>query len=251
MNLSADVLKELSKPFPASEIKLKIQAKLKSDPNKAIIVAYIDARAVMERLDEVAGGEWEDSYSSVVLAGKNGTECRLTIFGVTRSDVGDPESDGMDNSLKSSYSDAFKRAAVKFGIGRFLYAIPKMYAKTEGNQISRDELPRLQAVLESHLTNTEVWKIMAGVETVAQKRTWSKELTEALSLRALDKGLEAISVEDAVELLDLSNMPDTVTPKAVQSWFEHYVNSAGTTPADKAQDANNAYTQAKLKSGGK
>lgn len=89
--------------------------------------SYIDARQVMDRLDTVVGpGNWSDHY----FAHANGAvECTLTIFGVSKSDVGysnnpdaEPEDPQFEHEpLKAAYSDAFKRAAVKFGVGRFLY----------------------------------------------------------------------------------------------------------------------------------
>jgi hypothetical protein len=45
------------------------------------------------------------------------TEGRLTCFGVTREDVGEGD------DPKAAFSDAIKRAAVHFGVGRALYAL--------------------------------------------------------------------------------------------------------------------------------
>jgi hypothetical protein len=80
----------------------------------------------MQRLDEVIGGEWSDQYTK---APSGGLECALTVCGITRRDVGDDQND--NEQEKAGYSDAFKRAAVKFGIGRFLYSLPKMFAEVK------------------------------------------------------------------------------------------------------------------------
>lgn len=83
--------------------------------------SYIDARQVMDRLDAVVGmGGWSDSYRQV----GDAIECSLTVLGVTKVDVGYPNNPDHpeDEALKSAFSDALKRAAVKFGIGRFLYS---------------------------------------------------------------------------------------------------------------------------------
>ena len=90
------------------------------------ILAYIDARDVMDRLDEVVGvGGWQDSYK---VLNDDSVECTLTILGVSKVDVGERTNFA---DMKGGYSDAFKRAAVKFGIGRFLYDLPKKWSKVD------------------------------------------------------------------------------------------------------------------------
>ena len=85
---------------------------------------YITARQVQDRLDKVLGpGHWSTRYR---LIDPNGpaVECTLTIFGVSKADIGysnNPDAEHETEPLKAAYSDAFKRAAVHFGIGRFLY----------------------------------------------------------------------------------------------------------------------------------
>ena len=83
-------------------------------------LAYIDARAVFDRLDEVVGPDnWNTHLERL---GPGVYLCRLTILGVARSDVG--MAGGNESEVeKSGASDAIKRAAVQHGIGRYLYAI--------------------------------------------------------------------------------------------------------------------------------
>ena len=140
--ISNEIRSLLEKPF--SEVGWKIQA-TNSAKDKGLIVAYIDARDVASRLDET-GLEWSDSYSVHVMADAWVVECRLTVGGVTRTDVG--TGDG-DEAAKSAYSDAFKRAGVKFGIGRYLYEIPTTWVPVEtvgrSQVIPKDGLERLNA----------------------------------------------------------------------------------------------------------
>lgn len=87
---------------------------------------YITARTVQNRLDEVLGPEnWTEEY--VPTGRHNSVMCRLTITlpdgsKLTKCDAGGSAGiqDGGDDD-KSAHSDALKRAAVKFGIGRELY----------------------------------------------------------------------------------------------------------------------------------
>jgi hypothetical protein len=62
---------------------------------------------------------------------------RLKIGGewITKVDVGGPseQPDGGDR-LKAAFSDALKRAAVKFGIGRYLYRLPQQWVDYDDPQ---------------------------------------------------------------------------------------------------------------------
>lgn len=123
---------QMQQPFPVAQVKFKPQM---VKGNRALAAAYIDARLVMDRLDEVAGvGGWCDKYK-VLQDGS--VVCRLTVtcpirYGwakVSKSDVGSlsEQPDGGDR-LKAAFSDALKRAAVKFGVGRYLYRLGATWA---------------------------------------------------------------------------------------------------------------------------
>jgi hypothetical protein len=99
--------------------------------NKASCVAYIDARQVMDRLDDVVGiGNWQDSYE--VIGGN--MYCHLSIKindeWITKTDCG---TESNVEQEKGQASDAFKRAAVKWGIGRFLYSLEIIRLDADGN----------------------------------------------------------------------------------------------------------------------
>lgn len=108
----------LSAPFDPSEEKQR-----KGPGGK--MLTYIDARAVMDRLDAVVGPEnWQTHFKEL----KGVMVCELTVnfaepngpvWWITKSDgAGETDIEGE----KGQFSDAFKRAAVHFGIGRYLYA---------------------------------------------------------------------------------------------------------------------------------
>ncbi len=111
-----DVFGALARPFDPRRIKVRQQGGRNLE--------YVTARTVMNRLDTVLGPEnWWDDYTP----GENSVVCRLTIRlpdgqVITKSDAGGMAgmSDPGDDD-KSGFSDAFKRAAVKFGVGRHLY----------------------------------------------------------------------------------------------------------------------------------
>ena len=144
-----EIQKALNQPFDESQVKWKPQITKKKDGSGyyhgnqqvAGCTAHIDARDVMNRLDEVVGTfGWSDSYH--VLGDKN-VECMLTVNGVTKSDVGEVNPDGFADPLKTAYSDALKRAAVKFGIGRHLYDMEIEWLPYDGYKIL-EQSPKLR-----------------------------------------------------------------------------------------------------------
>lgn len=134
----------LARPFPAHVVGWKAQS-TNRERTRALAVAYVDARAVMDRLDEAVGPDgWKDAYSilgeqSGIFGNEVVVECRLTILGVTKCDV------GIGEDAKSAYSDAFKRAAVKFGIARYLYSLPKTWVAYDDSRKQLLETPTLPA----------------------------------------------------------------------------------------------------------
>jgi len=117
----------LSAPFDLKEVKFKPQV---VQGSRALALAYVDARVIQDRLDEVLGVEgWQDEYECLP---DNTVVCRLRLrlgdVWVTKMDVGGPseQPDGGDR-MKAAFSDALKRAAVKFGVGRYLYRLPSQW----------------------------------------------------------------------------------------------------------------------------
>lgn len=116
MTRHAELFNELLAPFPEGEVKTR--------PQGGRQLKYVTARTVMNRLDEAIGPEnWWDAYEQ----SERSVVCKLTLRlpggpMITKVDVGGHagmQDEGDDE--KSGFSDAFKRAAAKFGVGRYLY----------------------------------------------------------------------------------------------------------------------------------
>jgi hypothetical protein len=121
------IARQLSALFDPSEVKFKPAA---VSGNRALALAYVDVRAVQNRLDEVCGvAGWQDSYR-VLRDGAVLCRLRLRIGEqwIAKVDVGSPSAQP-DNGhpTKAAFSDALKRAAVKFGVGRYLYRLPRQW----------------------------------------------------------------------------------------------------------------------------
>jgi hypothetical protein len=137
MELTKEILNQLGQPFPDGELDYLPKAQ---SNGKALGLAYIDSRAVMNRLDAVVGPEnW--SFDFDVLSGDGKlVRGRLTICGVTKCDAGEANTE--EELLKSAVSDAVKRAAVHFGIGRYLYYLPRVWAPYDAQKRRFTETPR-------------------------------------------------------------------------------------------------------------
>ncbi len=135
----------LAEPFEEMELHHKSQT-LSKDGNSALAITYVDARVIQDRLDHVLGVEnWQDSYK--VLEDGN-VVCRLQLklgdSWVTKVDVGSPGSQGEDgDKRKAAFSDALKRAAVKFGVGRYLYRLPAQWVPYDSRRKVLKEKPKL------------------------------------------------------------------------------------------------------------
>lgn len=135
----------LSAPFDPKDVKFKPQM-VKN--NRALAMGYIDARLIQDRLDEVLGVEnWQDRYDFLP---DGSVVCRLRLMlggkWITKTDVGSPsEQPDSGDRVKAAVSDALKRAAVKFGIGRYLYRLPAQWVDYDPVKKQLVQPPQLPA----------------------------------------------------------------------------------------------------------
>ena len=153
------LIKEDGTPTPAGWhfIQRKLSQEMDSKQRQGrgnMQFSYITARQVQDRLDECVGpGNWSTEYRLLHHNAERNVvvvECRLTIFNVTKADSGTNNNPDIeryikcqsgdfgafidehgvlvkknpgweDEPFKAAYSDALKRAAVAWGVGRFLY----------------------------------------------------------------------------------------------------------------------------------
>lgn len=125
-----EVFDLLAAPFPTESISWRLGS-VSEAKKKAMALAYIDARDVMDRFDSVVSpGNWQSEY---INAGNGATCCRIGVRvdgewiwkadGAGQTDV---EGD------KGQFSDALKRAAVSWGVGRYLYDLKSPWVEYEG-----------------------------------------------------------------------------------------------------------------------
>lgn len=121
-------LKNLSTFFPPKDIEWRIARSgiNRNDEIWALAVAYVDNRAIMRRLDEVCGVQnWCNQYAP---GPSGGVVCGI---GIKIDDIFIFKWDGADNPktepVKGGLSNSMKRAAVQWGIGRYLYDLPETF----------------------------------------------------------------------------------------------------------------------------
>ena len=199
------IIEKLSEPFPVDAIHWRVGATNK-DKTKGIALAYVDARDVMDRLDDVVGCDaWQDLY---VETPKGRMLCSLSLLingeWITKSDgAGDTDVEGE----KGGISDAFKRAAVKFGIARYLYRLDNVWCpiKQAGRSYKLASSPKLPS-----------WAMPGGEQKVTKtepKRPPEPEKPKfdprARCEKWLDKLADLVGEEDAkVQFINLMKHSD-------------------------------------------
>lgn len=157
----SEKLKGLSEPFPSGDIEWRVSRAGRDRQGNifCMVLAYITARAISNRLDDVVGaGNWCNTPLQVsevrvgVWAMQVGISIRIGDQWVTKFDVA--ESTDIEPA-KGGFSGAMKRAGAQWGIGRYLYALSETFAETSENSEKGWEYARLS---EKHGGGVYYWK---------------------------------------------------------------------------------------------
>jgi hypothetical protein len=195
MQQQINIFEALAAPFPRDAVSWRVGSMTK-DKAKAKALAYLDARDVMDRLDAVCKPDgWHCEY----LPMHNSTTCcRIGIVtgtGIVWKSNGAGATD--IEAEKGAYSDAFKRAAVLWGVGRYLYGIASPWiALNEWKQIPESALPGLRALLPEPVATKSAYRARKDGD-------WKKLAAE----------LKACTTDDAIDVFldtyaqDIAEMP--------------------------------------------
>ncbi len=131
---------QLTTPFPPEVISL-LPGATNTEKTRALAMPYADMRAYERLLDALAGPAcWSTTYELAM----RGVVCAVTICGVTKSAVGDYPLDPKDeNPGTSAQVQAFKRACSAFGIGRYLYDLPKTWCAYDKDKKQIVDAPKI------------------------------------------------------------------------------------------------------------
>ena len=145
MNSSEFPLDILTQPIQPNEIEWRVQQQTKT--GKLIVVPYINNRCVMDRFDRQFGWHsWQNDITEI----NGGFLCRITVTlpdgtkltktdGASRTDI---------EPVKGGISDAMKRCAVQFGVGRTLYDYPRVFVETPDKYIPDWADKQLEALVQ-------------------------------------------------------------------------------------------------------
>lgn len=184
MAFTEEQLAQLCKPFRSEQIHWRVGSTTK-DKKKGMALAYIDARDVMDRLDEVCGfAGWQSCYRD---AGNGKTYCEVGIkCGDDWVWKGDGAGDTGFEGDKGAFSDAFKRAAVRWGIGRYLYGMGNTWVALDesGKRILNGEYAKLNKAHSDHAKGNQggesafPGQSMSNVQLRAEVEAIEKEVEE-------------------------------------------------------------------------
>lgn len=205
------LLEDLQRPFDSQDIEWRIGRSGKNgDKFWAMALAYLTNRAIMSRLDSVfSPGGWRNEFKEWGVGGKDGVlcgiSCKLDGEWVTKWD-------GAENtdieSVKGGLSDAMKRCAVQWGIGRYLYNLDETfcecsaekqkgwnYAKTKDQGIFYWKTPDLPAwALPSKS------KVSPPPENLTPHvQAWVQKLATSPDINSLNRWLPEIGELEATE----------------------------------------------------
>ena len=136
----------LTAPLTAQEVEWRVQSQTK-DGQKIVVVPYITNRCVMQRFDDQFGWagwqneikEIEGGFLCTITAVLSGGEIVRKTDGASRTNV---------EPVKGGISDAMKRCAVQFGLGRALYDFPKVLIQTTDKYIPDWAAPLLDKMVD-------------------------------------------------------------------------------------------------------
>lgn len=139
-------LNVLIAPLTTHEIEWRVQSQTK-DGQKIIVVPYITNRCVMQRFDEQFGwAGWQNEIREI----EGGFLCSITVTLPSGEII--KKTDGASRTgiepIKGGISDAMKRCAVQFGLGRALYDFPKVFIETTDKYIPGWATPLLDKMVD-------------------------------------------------------------------------------------------------------
>lgn len=142
----AVILAKLAEPFDPEDIKW-LPKIVNKGQDSAMGLAYADPRVYIDRLNDVVGSDgWQQQIVSVIPAvgysqfkkgwgekpdtnitgqGKLMVVCRVCIDSLGFHEDGGESDITDENCMTVACAQAFKRACVSFGLGRYLYDLPK------------------------------------------------------------------------------------------------------------------------------
>ncbi|MFC0476844.1 Rad52/Rad22 family DNA repair protein [Robertmurraya beringensis] len=143
-----EVMEHLQAPFPSTDIEWRVsRSGISNGKQWAMVLAYVDSRAIQNRLDEVFGpAGWQNKFTDF----REGVLCTISCYidgeWVSKTDGAEPTK---FESFKGGLSGAIKRAGALWGIGRYLYNLTETFVdvsptKLTGGTYIKDDKSKVQ-----------------------------------------------------------------------------------------------------------
>lgn len=254
-------INNLSDVFDPSDIEWRAQQTGVSQYGKPWLLAipYINNRAIQQRLDDVCGaGNWENTYSPA--PNGNGTLCGISIL---INDRWVTKYDGAENTdiepIKGGLSNSMKRAAVQWGIGRYLYQLEAQFAECRVVGGRRDcgeyenyayinpkkgaavscawQAPTLPLWAQPHVKIESYLESISSSKTTAELINSFNDAIKVAKAHQSKDGIKAITeLKDKrkSELSDEAALNVNENLKEVSDWLENQVKGLSLIPNETA-----------------
>lgn len=137
--MDKNAIAKLQNPFDPFDIEWRVQqmGKGSSGTMYALVLPYVTNRAIQQRLDDVCGAEnWRNEYQYIEKAVLCGISIRMGIEWITKWDGAEETN---IEAVKGGLSNAMKRAAVQWGIGRYLYRLDSVFVNPTTDKPPKNE----------------------------------------------------------------------------------------------------------------
>lgn len=220
-------LEAFAQPFDVSKVKWRLQS-TNDNKTEGYAVPYLDSRTIGQRLDDVVGQmRWKDEYKPWMNTQEGPSQlCIIYIYDDDLKEwIGKSDGAGISKKepVKGGISDAFKRAAVKWGIGRYLYSMEPVWvkAKPKGKSavIDKDEMPKLQQryiIFLKNLKNgnapeTQADKAKPTSEPKNSQQTQQPKITPLYEILGVKKQKDGQNVRSMLKIKDIKGGNKTAT----------------------------------------
>ncbi|CEG08752.1 DNA damage response protein A [Afipia felis] len=228
-----EIFDALCEPFPVEYISWRIGAtrqpyegevkdgKAKPDDKMGKPICYVDARAVMDRLDTVCGPDgWQDTYTPGLA---NSIVCNIGV----RMPSGDWlwKADGAGatdvEGEKGMLSDAFKRAGVRWGISRYLYDLDAPWIVLQRQKFISKDSERALNELHEDFAQKCGWGFRSGIQAYKLLNQVMKSFVTTPA--------------DALEFRDANKSMIVQLPVAMRRHLEATLDRVGATAREAAE----------------
>jgi len=183
-------LKQLREPFKSTDIEWRIGSSgIKDNKPWGMCLAYVTARAIQDRLDDVCGAEnWQNDFKE---APQGGVLCGISIWVNDRWVI---KWNGSDNTnieaVKGGLSGAEKRAGAEWGIGRYLYNLDSGWAVFNNNGKHSAKIDNKYYKWDA--PDLPLWALPKGTQPKKQEPKQDKPLDRQKAILAIEDEMQKV-----------------------------------------------------------